>query len=578
MTQTKKIRGEKYLWLLPDDQDKKAADIASAYNISVPIAQTLLSRGFLDRAMIDEFLFSSYEKDVADVRQMKDAEKAVHRIMHALRTKEKIIICGDYDVDGITSSALMMICLLPLEAQVNFFLPHRVKDGYGLSTKIVQRAADNGYTLMITVDNGITAFEPALLAKKLGIDLIITDHHRPHAHVPEAFAIVNPNQDACTYPYKLFAGVGVAFKLLSLLYECLAKQMPTKAYELLLLGTIADVVPLTGENRFWVRYGLSYINKTESISFKALKNNGKLIKESISATDIGFSIAPQINALGRLEDARQGVRFLIGSNQEEVEHVARILLELNEARKTIERGIFEEMVNKINTKVIDLDRETCIIASSSVWPPGVIGLVASRLVSAYGRPTILLHETDSGLVKGSCRSIPEFNIFNALDQSKDLLEQYGGHPAAAGLSLKKENIPLLRARLEALIATVLSPDDLVQKIKLDASANLSDLTSKFIADMAHLEPFGNSNSAPYFYLQNVVQVQKPKILKEAHVKALVFADGVVKPVMFFNRPELYDRLLSCGHEPLHIAAQVTENYWNGRTSIELTGIDVVFGK
>ena len=236
------IQGEKYLWILPDEQHKKAADIASAYNLSVPIGQTLLSRGFCDRAAIDEFLFSSYEKDVADVRQMKDAQKAVERMSHALKNKEKIIICGDYDVDGITSSALMMICLLPFGADVNFFLPHRVKDGYGLSTKIVQRAADNGYKLMITVDNGITAFEPALLCKKLGIDLIITDHHKPHGNLPEAFAIVNPNQSDCAYPYKLFAGVGVAFKILSLLYEHLGKEMPSKAYELLLLGTIADVV------------------------------------------------------------------------------------------------------------------------------------------------------------------------------------------------------------------------------------------------------------------------------------------------------------------------------------------------
>jgi single-stranded-DNA-specific exonuclease len=574
----KTVRGEKYIWFLPHEQNKQAADIASAYNLSIPIAQTLLSRGFDDQRAIDAFLFSSYEKDVADVRRMKDAEKAVDRILHAIQHKEKIIICGDYDVDGVTSSALMMICLLPLGAEVNFFLPHRVKNGYGLSSEIVQRAADNCYKLMITVDNGITAFEPARLAKKLGIDLIITDHHKPHAELPDAFAIINPNQDGCTYPYKLFAGVGVAFKILSLLYERIGKEMPRKAYELLLLGTIADVVPLTGENRFWVRHGLSCVNKIESISLRALKNNGKVTKETLSATDIGFSIAPQINALGRLEDARQGVRFLIGSNQQEVTAVAAILLELNETRKTIERTIFQEVVNYIEAGNVDLVKERCIIASSNTWPPGVIGLVASRVMFAYGRPAILLHETKSGVLKGSCRSIPEFDMFSALEKSRDLLEQFGGHPAAAGLSIKKVNLPRLKERLEELLAVQLTPDDLMQKIKLDAAVNLSDLTSKFIADMTHLEPFGHGNSTPSFYVKDVVQIQKPKMLKDLHIKTLVFSDGVIKPVMFFNRPALYERLVAHGHDPLSIAAHVTENHWNGRTSIELTGVDVSFGE
>ncbi|HEV2916320.1 MAG TPA: single-stranded-DNA-specific exonuclease RecJ [Candidatus Babeliales bacterium] len=574
----KTIQGEKYVWFLPDEHNARAAQIASSYNLSIPIAQTLLSRGFTSKEMIDDFLFSTYQKDVGNSKQMKDAQKAVDRIVHAIKSKEKIIICGDYDVDGVTSSALMMMCLLPLGADVNFFLPHRVKNGYGLSTNTVQKAADSGYTLMITVDNGITAFEPALLAKKLGIDLIITDHHKPHDHLPEAFAIVNPNQQDCTYPYKLFAGVGVAFKIVSLLYEHMGKELPCKAYELLLLGTIADVVPLTGENRFWVRYGLSTVHQMESLSFKALKQNGKLSKPTISATDIAFSIAPQINALGRLEDARQGVRFLIGSDKQEVDSVAAMLLSLNETRKTMERAIFEEVVQHIESGIVNLQQERCIIASSSHWPPGVIGLVASRIMAAYGRPTILLHETKENIFKGSCRSIPEFDIFTALSHSRDILIQFGGHPAAAGLSIDKENLPILKQRLEALLAQQVTEYDLLRKLKLDASAQLSDLTHKFITDMVHLEPFGHGNSTPCFYIHNVVQVQKPLLLKDLHIKMSIFADGVIKPVILFNRPELYEKLIVHAHSPLSIAAHVTGNYWNGRTNIELTGIDVAFGE
>ena len=572
------ILGTKYLWKLPEVDDRQIANIASTYNISMPIAHTLLTRGFTDHDAINSFLFSSLEKDVAHPSLLKDAQKAVDRILYAIAHKEPILIFGDYDVDGITSSALMMISLLPLGAKVNFYLPHRVKDGYGLSTKIVERAAANGYKVIITVDNGITAFDPALKAKELGIDLIITDHHRPHASMPEACAIVNPNQPECSYPFKSLAGVGVTFKLLTLLYEYKKLALPPKAYELLLLGTIADVVPLLGENRFWVRYGLSYINSIESLSFQTLKQNGKLVRPAVSSLDIGFSIAPQINALGRLQDPRQGVKFLIGSDQTEVQEVGKVLFELNEARKDIERSIVKEIQQLIELDVINVKEENVIIASSKNWPPGVIGLVASRMVGAYGRPTILLHETKDGLLKGSCRSIAEFNMFDALQANEELLEQFGGHSQAAGLSLKKENLPQLKENLEKRIAETLSPEDLQQKIVVDAQAKLNEFNQKFMQDIRHLEPFGCENKQPLFLIDEVMQVQKPKLLKEAHVKCSIFADGVIKPVIFFNRPDLYEALLAHEQEPLTIAAHVQENHWNGRVNIELTGIDIATKK
>lgn len=570
------LQGEKYLWRLPSINTKEVADIASSYNLSFPIVQTLLTRGFTKPEDIDSFLFTTYERDVAHPARMKDAQKAVDRILQAIAHQEKILIFGDYDVDGITSSALMMISLLPLGAQVNFYLPHRVKDGYGLSTKIVERAAKNGYKVIITVDNGISAFEPALKAKELGIDLIITDHHRPHDHVPDAFAIVNPNQFDCPYPFKVLAGVGVSFKLLTLLYEIKGLELPPKAYELLLLGTVADVVPLIGENRFWVRHGLNYVNQHESLALKVLKQNGKITHERISSTDIGFSLAPQINALGRLEDPRQGVGFLIGSNVKEVEHTGKVLFELNEARKEIERSIFNHVVHEIEKGTIDVSTENIIIAASNQWPPGVIGLVAGRLMNAYGKPTILLHLTKDGIAKGSCRSIPEFNMFNALQANKDLLLNFGGHSVAAGLSLKIEDVPKLKENLELLISEQLTEFDLKQKLILDASARLSDLNRKFLADMNHLEPFGNTNSVPTFYLSNVVCVQKPQLLKDAHVKCTIFADGVIKPLLFFNRPDLFEKLIAVGEDSFHVAAQVKENHWNGRANIELMGVDVSF--
>lgn len=570
------IKGAKYLWKLPQGDSQSIWAIAAAYNLSYPIAQLLMSRGYTDKEKIDSFLFSSFEKDVAHPSQFKDAQKAVDRILKAITDKEKILVCGDYDVDGITSSALMMICLLPLGADINFFLPHRLRDGYGLSTKIVERAAQNGYTVLITVDNGITAFEPALKAKELGIDLIITDHHKPHDHVPEAYAIVNPSQNDCGYPFKALAGVGVTFKLLSLLYEMKGLSLPAKAYELLLLGTIADVVPLLGENRFWVRYGLNYVNNVESISLKVLKQNGKLTKPTISAADIGFSIAPQINALGRLEDARQGVKFLIGSDVAIVNEVGAVLLELNQARKEIERAIVASIEAEIATKKVNLEHDDIIITASAEWTPGVIGLVASRFVGAYGKPTLLFHLTKDGKAKGSCRSIPEFNIFKALTACSDLIDQFGGHPMAAGLSLPAKNLPLLKERLQELIGQQVAREDLQPKVTLDAEINLPDLTKKFVDDLAHLEPFGNSNSNPHFYVKNAMLVQRPTLLKDAHVKCSVFADGVIKPIIFFNRPELFQQFQDVGQNAFDLAVQVSENHWNGKVSIELQGVDVAW--
>jgi single-stranded-DNA-specific exonuclease len=570
----KLLDGVKYRWQTPHIDQEAVCAIAVTYSLSFPIAQALYVRGFTKPEQIDEYLFSSYTKDVSDPVRMKDCQKAVDRIMKAIDGKEAILVCGDYDVDGITSSALVMRCLLPLGAVVNFFIPHRVKDGYGLSTAVVERAARNGYSVIITVDNGITAFEPVKKAQELGIDVLITDHHRPHGELPDAYAIVNPNQESCHYPYKHFAGVGVIFKVLSHLYTMLGKDLPAKAYELLLLGTVADVVPLTGENRFWVRHGLHYINTVESNSFQILKRNGKLLKNILSSSDIGYSIAPQINALGRLEDPRQGVQFLIGSDKEQVERTGRVLLELNEARKTIERSIYSDIVEKIEKKEIDLETEYILCAASQQWPPGVIGLVATRLVAQYGRPVLLFHITSNGMAKGSCRSIPAFNMFDALQASADLLTSFGGHSLAAGLALPIEKVSELKNRLEIRLRSLLTAEDLIQKLSIDASMILSDVTKKLLHDMKLLEPFGHENRQPLFLIENVVCLDQPVLLKDAHVKCQIFSDGVIKPLLFFNRPELFRWLLERREKKISVVTNIGENHWDGKTTVQLLGIDI----
>ncbi len=568
------VQGKKYLWRLPQTDHALVMQIAADFNLSFPIAQTLVARGFTDKQQLRDFLLVSKELSVGNPALMKDAIKAVHRLLQAIEQKEKILIFGDYDVDGITSSSLVMMALLPLQAQVNFFLPNRARDGYGLSTKVVERAAANGYSVIITVDNGTTAFAACARAKELGLDVIITDHHKPHGTLPDVFALVNPHQSDCGYPYKYFAGVGVAFKLMSLLYQEKNMELPAKVIELLLLGTVADVVPLTGENRYWVRYGLAHVNRVESYAMHVLKQNNKFIKPALSSLDIGFTIAPQINALGRLDDPRQGVQFLIGDNESDTDRIGKLLWQLNQARKEIEMEIFQEVKAKIDSGAINLAQENVIIAASDNWATGVIGLVASRLVGAYGKPTLLFHLTKDGIAKGSCRSIPEFSIFDGLVESADLLETFGGHAQAAGLAIKVENLPQLKANLEKKVAAELTEFDLQQKLRIDAHAKLPDFSHKIITDMTNLEPFGHQNSQPYFYIKDVVLVQRPTLMKDLHVKCVIFADGVIKSLLFFNRPELFELLVAQGDESFDVVVQVMENYWNGKTSIELQGIDI----
>ena len=573
MARASAVQGLKYRWLLPNNDKKVVNELAAKFNVSSPLINVLLTRGYREPDAIEKFIFTDAQSNVSNPALMKDADKAADRLIAAINNKEKILICGDYDVDGITSSALVLMCMLPLGADINFFLPNRARDGYGLAVKTVERAAKNNYAIIITVDNGTTAFEPARKAKELGIDLIITDHHKPHHELPEAFAFVNPHQADCTYPFKSFAGVGVSFKLMSLVYEKLNKSLPDTVYELLMLGTIADVVPLLNENRYWVRHGLRRQNVFASTAFNTLKKNGRLTKPLLSSQDIGFMVAPQINALGRLDDPRDGVTFLMSSDAAEVARIGTILAQLNEARKLVERSILRDIEAELATK--DMVRERVVVASSNSWPSGVIGLAASRLVGAYGRPAFLFHLTSEGVAKGSCRSIPSFNLFNALEQVSDMLISFGGHAMAAGLALPAHKLPEFKERMSAIVDEQLTADDLVPTLQMDAHLSLQDVTMKMVNDLEYLEPFGCENSVPLFYLRNVSLVGEVQLLKEAHTKCLVFSEGVMKPVIFFSRPDIYNKLMSNPAGVWDMAVQVTQNYWNNEVRVELQGLDVL---
>ncbi len=572
------VRGHKYVWRFFRADTSKSIFLSEKLGLSRPVADVLVSRGFDSQEKALSFLFSDFERDVDCATKLKDAVKTVDRIEQAIASQEKILLFGDYDVDGMTSVAIAILALLPLGAKVNFVLPHREKDGYGISVKFVRQAAKASFGLIITVDNGTTAHAAAEEALKLGIDLIVTDHHQPKEDLPDVFALVNPHQAGCCYPNKNFCGAGVIFKLMYLLYQRRKLQLPEKVYELLMLGTIADMVPMDLENRYWVRRGLSSLQHRMSHSFLCMAHNAGLNPDKLfwSAQDIGFFIAPQLNALGRLDNPRDAVKFLVSSDKSVVEDIAQKLKDINERRKTVDRNIFEQVSARIKSGEIDLERERVIMAADSSWPSGVIGLVAGKLMSTYGRPTFLFHLAQDGLAKGSCRSIEQFNVFKALEANKDLLKTFGGHSCAAGLSLDQEDLPLLKARLEKMVAEQVSDYDLQPSLRVDASLDLLDANKKLLSDLRMLEPFGSANPVPNFLVKNVVLVRRPELLKQKHLKCLIFSEGILKPVIFFNRPELYELFLENEDRAFDLVANVSGNEWGGRTSVDLIGLDVRF--
>jgi single-stranded-DNA-specific exonuclease len=333
-------------------------------------------------------------------------------------------------------------------------------------------------------------------------------------------------------------------------------------------------VPLTGENRYWVRFGLNHVNARDSLALNNLKLNSNCNRPSITSSDIGFFLAPQINALGRLDDARDGVYFLIGSDEERVTKIGQNLKNFNEARKEIEKSIFEEVEEKIKSKEIDLDKELIIIAGSTNWPAGVIGLVASRIVAKYGRPTILLHITSEGVLKGSCRSINAFNMFDALQENADLLMQFGGHSVAAGLALKQVDLLEFKNRLETRARKFLTEDDLVLKVTVDGFIDPENLDDSMLEELAFLEPFGHQNESPLFILENLVFAKAPILMKGLHVKCFIKSPDKQKvfSLVFFNRPDIWELLQT--NLNFDALVKISENFWQGEKNLELIGIDI----
>lgn len=562
---------QRRLWSMNDLSDEKVEKLSKKAGISKLLAGIFLSRGVEDPDYIKDFLNPSLDK-LHDPFELRDMEKAVDRIVKALRQNEKILIYGDYDVDGITSTSILYDFFRRQNADVCYYIPDRLNEGYGISMAAAEKMPEMDVDLVITVDCGITAFEEVKYITDNNIDIIITDHHECRESVPDALAVVNPHRFDCAYPFKELAGVGVAYKLL----EALSKKMNIPGFErryldLVALGTVADVVPLLGENRIIVKYGLPMIEKTSNVGLRSLIKVAGIENKEINTFLVGFVLAPRINAAGRIGDASRAVRLLTTDNEEEALEIAKELDEQNIFRKQNELEIMEEAVNIIETG-IDLQREKVIVVAGERWHHGVIGIVSSKITEMYYRPSVLISVDGEG-AKGSARSIEGFNLFEALVHCGKVLEKYGGHEQAAGLALKPENIDEFRRMINEYADSVLDEDDLVPRMKIDVRITKEDMTLENCKELKLLEPFGESNPPPVFRYDNLkVHEIRPVGQDSRHAKIRFDNNGTLIDAICFNGGGLTD----C-YEPSDIVDVVCSmeiNLWNGRENVQLNIKDI----
>ncbi len=511
-------------WKLKNIQDELEVEyLADSLNIPIALARLLVIRGINNFSKAKNFFRPSLHY-LYDPFLMEGMDITTLRIIEALTNNEKILIYGDYDVDGTCSTALMFLFLKELDADVKYFIPNRMKEGYGLTQFGIDYAKEINASLIISVDCGITAIEETNYAKSLGIDLIISDHHKPKDIYPNAFAVLDPQKDSCNYPYKYLCGAGVAFKIIQGIAERIGKKDMTYKYlDLVALACAADIVPLKDENRILVAEGLKIINSSPRPGIQALIDVSNLSNGSLSSGQIVFTLAPRINAVGRLSDAKIAVELLISDNYDKACELASILNNENLERRKIDETTLEEALQKINFS-IDLNNEYAIVLHEENWHPGVIGIVASRLVETFYRPTIMLTTID-GIAKGSARSISSLNIYEALRDCEDLLIHYGGHEGAAGLAIKLEQIDNFRKKFNDIVKQKITFENLLPEIEIDSKIKLNEITPKFLRIIDQFSPFGPGNMRPVFLAEDVMIVNHPRIVGNNHLYLTIKQEG-----------------------------------------------------
>lgn len=559
------------IWeLRQQSYDHTVGLICKNFNVSEITAKVIINRGLKDTDAIKRFLNPSIN-DFYDPFLMKDMGKAVERIIKAVNAGEKIVIYGDYDVDGITSSSIILNYLKAFTQNVDFYIPDRIEEGYGVSITAINKMKKKGIDLIITVDCGITAIDEVEYIIEQGIDIIITDHHECKDSVPKALAIVNPKQKDCPYPFKDLAGVGVVFKLV----QALASKMGmddiiNKYIEIAALGTVADVVPLLDENRIIVKYGLEKLRKTQNLGIKALIEVSGLLGKPITTTSIGYILAPRINAAGRIGDAKKGVELFLSKSIEEAQTIANELDQDNKNRQQTENIILTEALNMME-EYEDLDNQNVIVLASEGWHHGVIGIVASKITEKFNKPSILI-SLDGEDGKGSGRSISGFNIFEALMNCKEDVDKFGGHELAVGLSLNKNNIETFRTKLNNYAKSKLTPEDFYPKVKIDCEISKVNINMPLLEELRLLEPFGISNPSPVFLYNGLRIVDFKTVGEDKHIRFRLEDNDLFVDSIGFNMGDLASKIDV--FDKVDVACSIETNSWNGQEKIQLNLKDI----
>lgn len=557
-------------WRINSYNKENAAALFKELKIHPVLCTILVQRGIATFADAKKF-FRPELSDLHDPFLMKDMQKAVDRILQAYARGEKILVFGDYDVDGTTAVSCMYQFLKKYHPQTEFYIPHRYREGYGISQQGIEHAYQNNYTLVISLDCGIKSTELISYAKELGIDFIVCDHHLPDDTLPPAIAILNPKQKDCPYPYKDLCGCGVGFKLITAL--CRAMHLPDETaftyLDLVATAIAADIVSITGENRVLAYYGLQKANKNPNAGIKALSYLSGFQKQ-FHITNLVFIIAPRVNAAGRMDDARKAVQMFIADTYEEALHWAEQLNADNTTRKEADTNITEEALSIIQSDDVLLGRKSTVLYQPH-WHKGVVGIVASRLIDHFYRPTIVL--TQSGdYVAGSARSVAGFNVYEAIHQCKDLLLGYGGHFYAAGMTLAPEKVDAFCQKFEEVVQATIHPELLIPEIPIDAEISFSDIKKSFYDILCQMEPFGPDNMSPTFCARRVYNTGWSKVVKEAHLRFVVKQQHIILSGIGFNMAKKMPLLLQ--NKPVDLVFKIDENEWHGEKSLQLKVMDL----
>ncbi len=567
------------LWnFLPEPNPILVESLSEELNIDAVLAFLLVQRGIRDFEQARAF-FRPQLESLHNPFLMKDMDIAIQRIKEAIDKQEKVLIYGDYDVDGTTSVALMFSFLRERLEEIAYYIPDRYSEGYGISYQGISFAEENGYSLIIALDCGIKAVDRIKHASSKGIDFIICDHHLPGEELPDAVAILDPKRPGCEYPYKGLSGCGVGFKLLQ--GYCLRNGIPfshvAEYLDLVAVSIASDLVPMTGENKILAFYGLEKMNRKPVPGLKALMNIANIGDKSVTISEVVFKIGPRINAAGRISSGASSVELLISDNRQEAQKLVEQINSYNDHRKSID-GDITAMAIKMVEEQDKIKKRKSIVLYKPDWVMGVVGIVASRLIEQYYRPTVILTRSN-GMATGSARSVDEYDVYNAINSCSDLLESFGGHKYAAGLSLPIENIDAFIERFEEYVCSTITDDQLVPQLLIDREILLSDITARFFRILQQFEPFGPENPAPVFVTRNVFDTGKSRQVGRGweHLK-LSLTDGQAGTseieAIAFNKGHLFNDIHT--GRPFDLCFSIEENIFRGVSSIQLMVRDIRF--